>query len=110
MATHNLSLSSLPSGSSVLREGVVPRTGEKEIARGLRKKRCLTEKRREEKKFKLSELALADSVRRFPQDKSGLAGGGSERMKVHGGGLRKMNWYSVGSERRNYIPIVSSFE
>lgn len=44
-------------------------------------KRCLTEKRREEKKFKLSELALADSVRRFSQDKSGLAGGGSERTK-----------------------------
>ena len=93
---------------------MVPRMGEKErekkIARDLRKKRCLTEKRCEEKKFKLSELALADSVRRFPQDKSGLEGGGSERTKVHGGGLRKMNWYSVRSGRRNYIPIVSSFE
>lgn len=117
VATHNPYPSSLPPrSSSALQEGVVPRYGgekEKEIgrdSRGLRKKRCLTEKRREEKKFKLSELALADSVRRFPQDKSGLAGGGSERMKVHGGGLRKMNWYSVGSGRRNYIPIVSSFE
>jgi len=68
---------SLSPCSSALQEGVVPRESEKEkgIAQDLRKKRCLTEKRHEKKKFKLSELALADSVRRFLQDKSGLAGG-----------------------------------
>lgn len=70
------------------KERDIERHGERERER---------ERRREEKKFKLSELALADSVRRFLWDKSGPMEGGSERTKVHGGGLRKMNWYSAGS-------------
>lgn len=39
VATHNLSLSSLPSGSSVLREGVVPRTGGERDSAGFKEEK-----------------------------------------------------------------------